>query len=449
MRLNSLALRLVFGAALWSVATLAAGGFVLSTLFRDYVERSFDHHLAVYQETLVGGAFVFPEGLRLSRTLEEARFQQPYSGWYWQIEDRNGPVLSSRSLWDETLNARPPQAEETTRFRIEGPLGQSLRASGRWIALPGGEAPFLFLVAGDASEIETEIADFNTHLFWSLGGLGLVLVAAMLIQVVYGLQPLRRLGRQLAQIRAGRAHHLGGDFPAEIAPLATELNALLDHNAEVIERARTHVGNLAHALKTPLAVLTNEAASAPADPGADGLADQVRRQTELMRRHVDHYLVRARAAGAGRVLGIRTEVAPVVEDLKRTLLRIHRDRALDIAVRIEPDVSFRGERQDLEEILGNLIDNACKWARHHILVTATLDGRSLEIAIEDDGRGLSPDERAAVLPRGSRLDESVPGSGLGLSIVRDIAGLYGGTLVLGAAPGGGLRAAVRLPAARN
>src|SRR3546814_405373 len=168
-----------------------------------------------------------------------------------------------------------------------------------------------------------------------------------------------------------------------------------------------------------------------------------------MRRHVDHYLVRARAAGAGRVLGVRTPVAPVVEDLRRTLLRIHRDKDLEIAARIPADAVFRGERQGLEEILGNLLDNACKWARRHIEVTVRLDGRQLEIAVDDDGRGLSPADRSNVLPRGTRLDESVPGSGLGLSIVRDISGLYGGELILDAAAAGGLRAIVRLPAARE
>ncbi len=444
MRLNSLALRLVLGAGLWSVAALAAGGLLLSALFRDYVERSFDRHLAVYQETLIGGAFVYPEGVRLSRTLEDPRFSQPYSGWYWQIDDRDGTVLSSRSLWDETLKAGDGIGSAPVRYRTDGPLNQQLRVAARWIELPGGEAPYLFLVAGDASEIETEVDSFNTTLFWSLGGLGLVLVLAVLIQVIYGLLPLRRVQRQLARIRAGEAEHLSGDFPTEIEQLADELNGLLDHNAEVIERARTHVGNLAHALKTPLAVLANEAASEAADP----LAEQVRRQTDLMRRHVDHYLVRARAAGAGRVLGVRTEVAPVVDDLRRTLLKIYASREIAIEATVAPHAAFRGERQDLEEILGNLMDNACKWAHRQVAVASRLDGNRLEIVVDDDGRGLTPEEQEAVLPRGSRLDESVPGSGLGLSIVKDISGLYGGEVTLDRSPAGGLRAVVRLPAAR-
>ncbi len=444
MRFDSLALRLVFGAAVWSLAALVAGGFILSQVFRGYVERSFDHHLTVFQETLIGGAFVHTDGIRLSRALEDPRFTQPYSGWYWQIGDADNVLLSSRSLWDETLPATDPADSATTAYPLIGPLDQHLRAMARWITLPGGEEPFLFLVAGDAAEVEQEIESFNTTLVWSLGMLGFVLVLAVLIQVIFGLMPLRRLQRQVAAIRAGRAQHLHGSFPSEIEPLAVELNALLDHNSEVIERARTHVGNLAHALKTPLAVLTNEAATADHPIG-----EQVKRQAELMRRHVDHYLVRARAAGAGRVLGVRTDVAAVADDLRRTLLRIHRDREIDITLHIPSGTAFRGERQDLEEILGNLMDNACKWARRRVNVAAQVEGRRLEVTVDDDGRGLSPKDRSAVLPRGTRLDESVPGSGLGLSIVRDLAGLYGGELVLDAAPLGGLRAIVRLPAARS
>ena len=381
MRLNSLALRLVLGAGLWSVAALAAGGLLLSALFRDYVERSFDRHLAVYQETLIGGAFVYPEGVRLSRTLEDPRFSQPYSGWYWQIDDRDGTVLSSRSLWDETLKAGDGIGSAPVRYRTEGPLEQQLRVAARWIELPGGEAPYLFLVAGDASEIETEVDSFNTTLFWSLGGLGLVLVLAVLIQVIYGLLPLRRVQRQLARIRAGEAEHLSGDFPTEIEQLADELNGLLDHNAEVIERART-------------------------------------------------------------------EVAPVVDDLRRALLKIYASREIAIETTVAPHAAFRGERQDLEEILGNLMDNACKWARRQVAVAARMDGNRLEIVVDDDGRGLTPAELEKVLPRGSRLDESVPGSGLGLSIVKDISGLYGGEVTLDRSPAGGLRAVVRLPATR-
>jgi signal transduction histidine kinase len=223
--------------------------------------------------------------------------------------------------------------------------------------------------------------------------------------------------------------------------LADELNALLAHDAAVVERARTHVGNLAHALKTPLAVLSNEAATAEGP-----LAQQVARQTGMMRRQVDHYLARARAAATGGLLGARTPVAPVLEDLKRTLERIHLDRRIAIELACDPAAAFRGEREDLEEMLGNLMDNGCKWARSTVAVKAAPQGGRLAIEVEDDGLGLTAEEREQAFERGRRLDEDVPGSGLGLSIVRDIAELYGGSVALGEAARGGLKVTLDLPA---
>jgi signal transduction histidine kinase len=247
----------------------------------------------------------------------------------------------------------------------------------------------------------------------------------------------------LARIREGRARQLEGSFPTEIEPLATELNSLIAHSAEVVGRARTHVANLAHFLKTPLTVLANEASNARGP-----LADSVDRQVTVMRRQVDHYLARARAAGALDVLGSRTEVASVMEDLARVLPRMHPEKSLIIDVQIPAQLAFRGEREDLEELAGNLIDNACKWARRNIKIEAEMieTGR-LVIRIGDDGPGLAPDERARAVQRGEKLDESVPGSGLGLAIVRDIAKLYGGEFALGQSNLGGLEASLELPAA--
>jgi signal transduction histidine kinase len=253
---------------------------------------------------------------------------------------------------------------------------------------------------------------------------------------------LRRVREALARIRDGTAQSLEGDFPKEIAPLAAELNSLIAHSAEVVARARTHVSNLAHFLKTPLSVLASEADAAGPSP----LADQVRRQVFTMRRQVDHYLKRARAAGNVSALGNRTPVEPVLADLTRVLSRIHQTRGIEIEMTCPPNLFFRGERQDLEEMAGNLIDNACKWARHEVHVTARRQGAQLVLDIEDDGPGLSPAERQKVGTRGERLDESVPGSGLGLAIVRDISKLYGGFFVLEASPHGGLLARLTLPA---
>jgi signal transduction histidine kinase len=253
---------------------------------------------------------------------------------------------------------------------------------------------------------------------------------------------LRRVRDSLARIRNGNARRLEGRFPAEIAPLAGELNSLIQHSEEVVGRARTHVANLAHFLKTPLTVLASEA---EAQPGP--LADQVKRQVDSMRRQVDHYLARGRAAGALDVLGNRTKVKAVLDDLARVLERIHEARGIEIETECPPGLFFRGDRQDLEEMAGNLIDNACKWAKRHVVARAApLPGARWELVIGDDGPGLAPEDRARVLERGERLDESVPGSGLGLSIVEDIAKLYGGALELGTSEMGGLSARLSLPA---
>jgi signal transduction histidine kinase len=264
-----------------------------------------------------------------------------------------------------------------------------------------------------------------------------------------GLLPLRRLKDALHRIRDGKAQRLEGDFPAEIAPLAEELNSLIEHSAEIVARARTHVSNLAHFLKTPLSVLASEADAAQKQAGDSAFSDQVRRQVDVMRRQVDHYLARARAAGSINVLGNRTQVAPVLQDLARVLTRIHAARDIVIDADCPAEIYFRGERQDLEEMAGNLMDNACKWAKSRVRVRVVSDGARLVLTVGDDGPGLTPEERERVGERGERLDETVPGSGLGLAIVRDISKLYGGFLTLEASDLGGLETRLTLPALQS
>lgn len=442
MKANSLAFRLVAGAGLWIGAALVAGGLLLSSIFQGSVERSFDARLEVYLDALIAVSRSGQAGrLELARGLDEPRFGQPYSGWYWQITAPQGPILRSRSLWDMTLDAVPGEDGMLHTYVFEGPDGRPLRVAERDVSLPSFPQRLRYTVAAEESEIGREVGRFNTVLAYALAALGLGLIAAVLIQVHFGLTPLRRMREALARIRGGRAERLAGRFPAEVQPLADELNALLEHNAAVVERARTHVGNLAHALKTPLAVLGNEAER---ERGA--LAESVGRQAAVMRRQVDHYLARARTAATGGVLGARTPVLPVVEDLRRTLGRIHIDRRIEIAADGDPEASFRGERQDLEEMLGNLMDNGCKWAKSRVTVEVSRAGDQVTIVVEDDGPGLSPAERAQLFQRGKRLDEAVPGSGLGLAIVRDIAELYGGSVAVDQSTLGGLRLRLTLPA---
>jgi signal transduction histidine kinase len=455
---NSLAFRLVASAAVWSIIGLVAGGFALSGIFRSQAEEAFDDQMMFHLESLIAAAETDKPGhVKLDDGYIDMRFSPAFSGWYWQIDtDPPKPVAQSqrsRSLWDQVLTPGPLGANPSGHMwgLARGPDGQDLRVLRRRIvlpaALPGGKTEnraFLFTVAGDRSESEADIASFNETLAWSLAALGLGLILAMIIQVRVGLLPLRRVSEALGRIREGRARSLEGKFPAEIAPLATELNSLIAHSAEVVGRARTHVSNLAHFLKTPLTVLHNEADQSPGP-----LAEMVQRQVGLMRRQVDHYLARARAAGALDVLGNRTEVKRVAEDLARVLTRMHTEKKIAIEVRVTPGLAFRGEREDLEEMVGNLIDNACKWARGKVAVNALpLDDRRFVLTVVDDGPGLPAEERARAMERGEKLDESMEGSGLGLAIVRDIAKLYGGNFELSESPLGGLAARLELPRAR-
>ena len=447
MRANSLAFRLVVGAGMWIAAAIVAGGIVLSAVFRDHVEHSFDTQLLVYLDALVSVTEVDDRGrVVIMRPLGDPRYEQPYSGWYWQISSISEPMLRSRSLWDQTLTPDFGLIRDSAApfYRMQGVQSRHLRIVGRDVSIPGIVSSLQFVVTGDRAAIEVEIQNFNATLAWSLGLFGCGLVLAVFIQVRFGLLPLRRISRALSAIRSGRKSRLVGQFPSEIEPLASEINTLLEHNEEVLERARTHVGNLAHALKTPISILANESES-----GKGSLVEKVEKQTGIMRRYVDHYLSQARTAASSSVLGARTEVLPVIEDLRRTLKHIHAGRSIELEVRGDPGTSFRGERHDLEEMLGNLIDNACKWARARTWITMGMEGADLKIVIEDDGPGLAPEKHGEVFNRGHRLDEATPGSGLGLAIVRDTAGLYGGDIALCESDFGGLKVVLTLPAAEK
>jgi signal transduction histidine kinase len=457
MRANSLALRLFVSATAWAVVILLITGVVLSSLYRQTVERAFDRRLGVYLRTLVADvASPDDAGDKFPSSLGEPLFELPLSGWYWQVtrlDPGKSEVRASRSLWDGGLPhlqdagiaAGPDGAREGY---VQGPEDQRLRLVERNIDL-GEEGHFLVAVAGDAAEINDEIRSFDQALIITFSILAVVLLLTTMFQVRFGLAPLKRITGSLAAIRSGTAERLAGKFPEEIAPLARETNALIEANKEIVERARTHVGNLAHALKTPLSVIVNEASARGSDP----FAIKVLEQADIMRDQVARHLERARLAARLTVVGSVTDVAPVVTALARTMEKIHRDRAIAIEVRDGEHCRFRGERADLEEMIGNLVDNACKWASSRVMIEVlrerpdpASEDQVVRIVVDDDGRGLSPSEREQAATRGRRLDETKPGSGLGLSIVLELAGLYGGELKLGAAPLGGLRAELVLPA---
>lgn len=454
---SSLARRLFVLSAIWGTLSLAVAGFVLVTVYRDSVEHAFDARLGVYLKSLVGafaaqseagGAFRQPEDLG------EPRFALPLSGWYWVVrrvgDDR--VVVASPSLTGEVLplpgevGARA-DADRVARAYVEGPDGQRLRLIERQVDFDGSRI-WRIAVAGNAGELDADIAVFRWRTIVILAAVGLGTALSALFQVRLALAPLERMRAALHRIRAGEVEKIEGDVPAEMAPFVHELEALVDANREAMERARTHVGNLAHALKTPLSVLINEARDVDTPLGR-----HVVEQAGLMREHVQHHLDRARIAAQRRVIGVVTEVGPVVDRLARAMRKIHADKGVVVDVHVDPGLRFRGEREDLEEALGNLVDNACKWCRGRVVVDVRLDlahldddRRRLIVRVDDDGPGLPPEIRGEVPRRGRRLDESVPGSGLGLAIVAETAALYGGGLALGEAPLGGLRGELVLPA---
>jgi signal transduction histidine kinase len=452
---RSVAVRLAASAVFWSFVILFTAAVILSTLYRDATERAFDQRLLVYANNLASDLVAPGDPERELGPIGDPRFELPLSGWYWQLF-RPGAgakdVRSSKSLFGGSLPglARaggPPRFGEVRRGYGNAPDERPLRLLERDVDL-GEDGRFIIRVAGPADEIDTDVRRFILALIVTFLLLGAALGATTLLQIRFGLRPLAALRAGLSAIRRGEAERIRGEFPHDIAPLANELNLLLDTNREILDRARTQVGNLAHALKTPLSVIVNEADRAPEE-----VAARVREQAALMRDQVNYYLDRARAAALAGALGTMTEVEPVLAGLVRTFTRIYPDKDLAIDLAVPPGVRFRGERQDLEEMTGNLIDNAAKWAASRVAVSVEVlrasDRSRLLIAIEDDGPGLPDEARTEMLKRGRRLDETKPGSGLGLAIVTDLAAFYRGSLKLELAALGGLRAVLELPGDRG
>jgi signal transduction histidine kinase len=463
---GSLAGRLVAVAAIWSTLVLAITGWGLTALFRNATYASFDRELAISLDALAATVDETPQGaLRVPRPPPDPRFSRPLSGRYWRVADvqivslpssaettparLQGEGVRSRSMWDQVVT--PPATLLARALDTPGEIQsadllrgtESLRIAGRVIQLPGRAMSTFLMVAADSSEAEAAARRFSFAVAAGLVALMIGLVGAIFLQVRLGLEPLRRMGRELAEIRNGTRHRLEGQVPKELAPLAGELNALIDHNQEVVERARTHVGNLAHALKTPLSVILNESRTRK-----DSFAQLVAKQSQTMTRQVEHYLKRAAAAARAETLGARTPLGPVLDDIGRTLGRLYRHDGTRVEVSHEPNLVFRGEREDLEDLIGNLAENACKYGGGLVVIRATgqKDGLIM-ISIEDDGEGLEAEDAIAALKRGARLDESAPGSGLGLSICDELARAYGGSLSLSRSDLGGLQATLYLPAA--
>lgn len=462
MRLDSLAFRLIATAALWTLVALPLAGLIIFSLYRQEVDSSFDERLKTLLLVVYTDSSDHAQGEPgAPRDVGEPLFELTHSGWYWQIKPTAGAstegrrTLVSKSLASETLASPYESHVQPDAFGIRwtsapGPKGVQLRVAEMIQALGGDESGprYSYLVAGPLDWPQTRVAAFRTRLFMALALVGLGLMVLTLFQVRFGLLPLRRIEQGLSAIRTGQAAKLDGKLPQEIEPLQVEINALIQSNQDIIERARTQVGNLAHALKTPLAVIANEAGD---DKGP--FAAKVAEQTKVMRDQINYYLDRAQMAARAGVIGRVTEVRPVIESMKRALERIYRDKGVTITIDCSDTLRFQGEKQDLEEMLGNLVDNACKWAAESVTITAQQlpgEGRTgrqrMVLVVEDDGPGLTPEQRQKIGKRGMRLDETKPGSGLGLSIVSDIAISYTGKMSLDASPSGGLLVRLELPA---
>lgn len=451
---GSLRRRLLIGTLAWILASLVVAGWGLGQLFHRHVERQLDAELGTHLNQLAAALALDADGEPLREpALSDPRFARPYSGLYWQIDridsGGEGPgeraFLRSRSLWDAVLSV-PADAladGELHVHRVEGPDGQALRMIER--VLRPAERPeqaLRLILAANEALVDVPVARLHGVLVLALGVLAAGLAAAAVVQLRLGLAPLGRLRDALAAVHQGRRSAIEGRFPSEIQPLVDEFNAVLARNAEVVERARTQAGNLAHALKTPLSVLANAAAR---DEGA--LAKLVAEQVGLARTQVDYHLARARAAAAAGLPGQHTALRPALEGLLRLMDKVHAERGLQLrVVDCPPALAFRGEVQDLQEMLGNLLDNACKWAATKVELRCHREGECLVVDIDDDGPGLPAAARELVFARGARADERAPGSGLGLAIVRELAELYGGSVTLEASPLGGVRAALSLPA---
>lgn len=451
----SLARRMGLIAAVWIFVLLLGGGIALERTLTRQVEANFDEQLEYILTAMIASAEIDSSGeVFFYRTLGDQRFLEPGSGLYWQISGGDYDPWPSRSLWDRTLKLRG-LISNGDRFDSEAHFynsdqftGEPLRIAEHTVILPGSETRWTFAVASATAQMDTQIGRVRLILIWSFAVLGLGLFVMALLQIRYGLSPLRRVRAAIQHLRTTGANRITEPLPLEVQPLVEELNALIEHSERQAEEARRHAGNLAHALKTPLTVLTNAATASARD-----LDQTVMRETRTMQRHVDHHLARARAVGRRAIGHARSNVRDSAEAVRRAVERLYPEGRLDIAGSRTASVAI--ERQDLDELLGNLIENAAKYGGGSVFVTVDPDeteaprdpGQCL-IWIEDDGQGIPEAERTRIFDRGVRLDTDKPGTGLGLAIVRDVAEIYGGSVRLGTSEDlGGLLVELRLPRA--
>lgn len=439
---GSLTRRVIGIAAVWVVVLLLGGGVALDRVLNAAITRNFDTQMEYVLTAMIASAEIGPDGeVRFNRPLGDQRFLEPYSGLYWQVSAPRHEPFRSRSLWDRALAVERHRDQDVHVYDSKEFRDEALRVLERDVRLPASATVWRFQVAQSRAGLDEQIAVLRRTLVRSFALLGLGLMILSALQATYGLWPLRQLRREIARVREGRISRVQTRLPTEVAPLVEELNDLLAHNEKQAEEARRHAGNLAHALKTPLTVIMNEATAR-----SDDLTGTVIREATTMRRQVDHHLARARAVGRRGSAQSKAEVWPSLQAVERAVSRLYPEVTIDTDG--DKTACVHVERQDLDEMLGNLIENAAKYGGGRVFVTVIREAGFVELMIEDDGPGIPEAERVAIFERGARLDTGKPGTGLGMAIVRDVAEIYGGTVSLDESEDlGGLLARLRLPAA--
>jgi signal transduction histidine kinase len=435
-------------AAIWIVALLLIGGYALDRVLTRSIVDSFDNQLVFVLNSMIASSELGPTGeVRFNRPPADQRFVEPYSGAYFQISGAGAETFPSRSLWDRRLQVSDKHADLKPHLYDSDEFSsrehaEPLRIAERDAILPGSPVRWRFQVAESREPINQQIHRLRSILIWSFSALGVGLIVLAALQTFYGLWPLRRVREEVAAIRSGDRTRISDDFPAEIKPMTEEINQLLAHSEAQAEEARRHAGNLAHALKTPLTVITNAATAHAPD-----LADTVCREASAMRRQVDHHLARARAIGRRAAAQSRASVWESLEAVQRAVDRLYENVTVDIAG--DHRAQVRVERQDLDEMLGNLIENGAKYGGGRVFVTVEPRNSMVDVLVEDDGPGIPEDSRGELFTRGARLDTTgKPGTGLGLAIVRDVAEIYGGSIHLEESEDlGGVLARLSLPSA--
>ncbi len=433
---------LIIGAMIWISIGLGFSGFLLAAMLREIVTSQFDHDLSDHAQELVGLVDVDPQqNAFVHRDLSDPRFLPPRSGLYWQVQLQNGATIRSPSLDGLELPFEPHRDNDPQPFIREGPTGP-IRLIQREVQSSQLKERFKIGVGVDERLIDQAMAQLNATLAWSLGFLALGLIGAAYAQVAYGLRPLARIRRAVVAIRAGNIERVPDDLPLEVLPLVTELNGLITANHDMVRRARIQAGNFAHALKTPLMILMEQGRELE-HLGHTDAARVLFEQCTQMKLQIDYQTARARASAHSNA-GTATAITPVIQNVIGAVAQLCHDRRIAFQLNGSSGLAVACDPHDLSEMIGNLIDNAAKWARTQVVVSILNLENVVRILVEDDGTGIPTEHRETVFGIGNRLDEQMPGSGLGLAIARDLATLHGGRTWIEPSKLGGVAAYLEL-----